>query len=134
LDKVVSSRKETFADTWGVENCGDAPPVQSITVVLLIESLGNLRLVAFRPYIFQINALIAADNRDAEVARANGASGIVRKMICSGRETSNRDMKNKRRIHSAEFKARIALEAVDGLKTVQQLATENGVHPTQVTQ
>ncbi len=43
-------------------------------------------------------------------------------------------MKNKRRIHSAEFKARIALEAVNGLKTVQQIAAENEVHPTQVTQ
>jgi transposase-like protein len=43
-------------------------------------------------------------------------------------------MKNKRRIHSAEFKARIALEALKGLKTVQQIAAENEVHPTQVTQ
>jgi hypothetical protein len=43
-------------------------------------------------------------------------------------------MKNKRRIHTAEFKARIALEAVKGLKTVQQIAEENEVHPTQVTQ
>ena len=43
-------------------------------------------------------------------------------------------MKNKRRIHSAEFKARIALEAIKGLKTVQQIAAENEVHPTQVTQ
>ncbi len=43
-------------------------------------------------------------------------------------------MKNKRRIHSAEFKARIALEALKGLKTVQQIAAENQVHPTQVTQ
>lgn len=43
-------------------------------------------------------------------------------------------MKNKRRIHSAEFKARIALEAIKGLKTLQQIAAENEVHPTQVTQ
>ncbi|NBV86300.1 MAG: transposase [Verrucomicrobia bacterium] len=42
-------------------------------------------------------------------------------------------MKNKRRIHRAEFKARIALEAIKGLKTVQQIAAENEVHPTQVT-
>jgi transposase-like protein len=39
-------------------------------------------------------------------------------------------MKNNRRIHSAEFKARIALEALKGLKTVQQIAAENEVHPT----
>ena len=43
-------------------------------------------------------------------------------------------MKNKRRIHSAEFKARIALEAVKRHETVQQIAAENEVHPTQVTQ
>ena len=43
-------------------------------------------------------------------------------------------MKNKRRNHSAEFKARVALEAIKGLKTVQQIAAENEVHPTQVTQ
>ena len=43
-------------------------------------------------------------------------------------------MKNKRRIHSAEFKARVALEAIKGIKTVQQIAAENELHPTQVTQ
>jgi transposase-like protein len=41
-------------------------------------------------------------------------------------------MKNKRRIHSAKFKARIALEAIKGLKAAQQIAAENEVHPTQV--
>lgn len=43
-------------------------------------------------------------------------------------------MKRERRNHSPEFKARIALEAVRGLKTTQQIAAENGVHPVQVTQ
>ncbi len=43
-------------------------------------------------------------------------------------------MKNKTRIHSAEFKARIALEAVKRHETVQQIAAENEVHPTQVNQ
>ncbi len=36
--------------------------------------------------------------------------------------------------HSAEFKARVALEAIKGLKTVNELATEHGVHPTQIHQ
>ena len=54
--------------------------------------------------------------------------------MCSGREPPNRDMKNKRRIHSAEFKARIALEAVKRHETVQQIAAENEVHPLQVNQ
>jgi transposase-like protein len=43
-------------------------------------------------------------------------------------------MKSKRRNHSAEFKARVALEAIKAIKTVQQIAAENEVHPTQVTQ
>lgn len=43
-------------------------------------------------------------------------------------------MKGKRRKHSAEFKARIAVEAIKGVKTVQQIAAENNVHPVQVTQ
>jgi transposase-like protein len=43
-------------------------------------------------------------------------------------------MNKKRRNHSAEFKARVALEAVKGVKTVQQIAVENHLHPVQVTQ
>ena len=43
-------------------------------------------------------------------------------------------MKQKRRNHSSEFKARIALEAIKGVKTVQQIAAENGLHPVLVTQ
>jgi len=43
-------------------------------------------------------------------------------------------MKQKRRNHSPEFKARVALEAIKGVKTVQQIATENHLHPVQVTQ
>ena len=42
-------------------------------------------------------------------------------------------MKPIRRNHSAEFKARVALEAIKGLKTVQEIAAENHVHPTQIT-
>lgn len=43
-------------------------------------------------------------------------------------------MKRKRRTHSAEFKARVALEALRGAKTVSQIAAENNLHPVQVTQ
>ena len=38
----------------------------------------------------------------------------------------------KRKQHSAQFKARVALEATKGQKTVNQLASEYGVHPTQI--
>lgn len=43
-------------------------------------------------------------------------------------------MKGKRKRHSAQFKAKVAMEALKGLKTVQQIAKENDVHPTQVSQ
>ena len=43
-------------------------------------------------------------------------------------------MKHTRRNHSAEFKARVALDAIKGIKTVQEIAADNQVHPTQVTQ
>ncbi len=41
-------------------------------------------------------------------------------------------MKAKRRRHDATFKARVALEALKGVKTIQQIATEYEVHPVQV--
>jgi transposase len=41
-------------------------------------------------------------------------------------------MKAKRRRHDATFKARVALEALKGIKTIQQIAKEFDVHPVQV--
>ena len=41
-------------------------------------------------------------------------------------------MKESRRKHSPEFKARVALEAVKGEKTIAQLASRFEVHPSQV--
>ena len=38
-----------------------------------------------------------------------------------------------RRSFSAEMKARIALEAIKGQKTTQEIASHYGVHPNQVT-
>jgi putative transposase len=43
-------------------------------------------------------------------------------------------MNYKRRQHSGEFKARVALAAIRGEKTVNELATEYGVHPVQISQ
>jgi transposase-like protein len=42
--------------------------------------------------------------------------------------------KRPRRRHSSAFKARVALEAVKGQKTLNELASEFGVHPVQITQ
>jgi transposase len=41
-------------------------------------------------------------------------------------------MKAKRRRHDPQFKARVALEALKGIKTVQEIAKEYEVHPGQV--
>jgi len=43
-------------------------------------------------------------------------------------------MKNKRRNHSAQFKAKVALAAAKGDKTTAELASEFGVHPNQIAQ
>jgi transposase-like protein len=43
------------------------------------------------------------------------------------------EMSPQRKQYSAEFKARVALEALKGLKTVNELASMYGVHPTQIT-
>ena len=42
-------------------------------------------------------------------------------------------MSTQRKRYSAEFKARVALEALKGHKTVNELASTYGVHPTQIT-
>jgi transposase-like protein len=41
---------------------------------------------------------------------------------------------SKRKIYSKEFKARIALDAVKGQKTVSELVSEYRVHPNQIGQ
>ncbi len=43
-------------------------------------------------------------------------------------------MRNIRKHHSAAFKAKVALEAVKGEKTISQLSSEYGVHPNQIRQ
>lgn len=41
-------------------------------------------------------------------------------------------MGNKRKPHSAEFKAQVAMAALAGGKTLAELASEYGVHPTMI--
>ena len=43
-------------------------------------------------------------------------------------------MKRPRRNHSAEFKARIAREAMRGVETVTEIARKNNLHPVQVSE
>jgi putative transposase len=41
-------------------------------------------------------------------------------------------MKKGKRNHSGEFKARVAIEAIKGIKSTAQLASEFEVHPSQI--
>jgi transposase-like protein len=41
-------------------------------------------------------------------------------------------MKKQRRKHTAEFKARVALEALRGVETISEIAAKYNVHPVQV--
>ena len=43
-------------------------------------------------------------------------------------------MPERRQCHSPEFKAKVALEAIKGIKTAAELASEFQVHPTQISQ
>lgn len=40
----------------------------------------------------------------------------------------------KRKVFTGEQKAKVALEAVKGMKTINEIAQEHGVHPNQVSQ
>ena len=41
---------------------------------------------------------------------------------------------SKRCTHSPEFKARVAMEAISGRKTIQEIAADHAIHPIQVSQ
>ncbi len=41
---------------------------------------------------------------------------------------------NKRKVFTGAQKAKVALEAVRGMKTINEIAQDHGVHPTQVSQ
>jgi putative transposase len=57
-------------------------------------------------------------------------------MLCHGtslEEVGREKMSTPRKRYSAEFKARVALDAIKGHTTVNELASIYGVHPTQIT-
>ncbi|APD47680.1 transposase [Synechococcus sp. SynAce01] len=41
---------------------------------------------------------------------------------------------SKRRTHSPEFKSKVAMEAISGRRTLQEIAADHAVHPIQVSQ
>ena len=50
------------------------------------------------------------------------------------REPNTHPMKAKRKRYDAGFKARVALEALQGEKTIQQIAKDFDLHPVQVSE
>jgi putative transposase len=48
--------------------------------------------------------------------------------------SGDKSMKNKRRNHSSSFKAKVALEAAKGDRTIAELASHYQVHPNQISQ
>jgi len=40
--------------------------------------------------------------------------------------------RKKRKVHSPEFKVKVGLEALRGVKTINEIGQEFGVHPVQV--
>ena len=40
----------------------------------------------------------------------------------------------KRKRYSSKFKATVALEAIRGLRTINEIASEHGIHPNQISQ
>lgn len=43
-------------------------------------------------------------------------------------------MKGMRKQHSADFKAKVAVEAIKGERTLNELSSDYGVHPVQISQ
>jgi transposase-like protein len=54
--------------------------------------------------------------------------------MVTGENVESGVSEKKRKVFSGEFKAKVALEAIRGVKTVNEIAQEFGVHPTQVGQ
>lgn len=50
------------------------------------------------------------------------------------RDTNEMGEKRKRNTYNAEFKAKVGLEAIHGVKTVNEIGQAYGVHPVQVSQ
>jgi transposase-like protein len=62
----------------------------------------------------------------------NWTGNEERRLCQEEKEMGSVEMSTQRKQYSAELKARVALEALKGLKTVNELARTYGVHPTQI--
>lgn len=61
-------------------------------------------------------------------------SGEVKTIQSSSANREQETDMSKRRKHSSELKARVALEAIAGIKTASEIASEYEIHPGQVSQ
>jgi transposase-like protein len=71
--------------------------------------------------------------RNSKPNSSSSSSSSSKSTRRSGGGSSGKS-KSTRRNHSAAFKARIAREALRGVKTISEIAAENDLHPMQVTQ
>ncbi len=66
--------------------------------------------------------------------RSHSPIEILKARLAGATRIETDEMKRKRRHLTAEFKARVAMEALRGIRTINEIAQENELAPTQVTQ
>lgn len=72
--------------------------------------------------------------RNSKQNNNNSSSSSKSTRRSGGGSSGKSKSKSTRRNHSAAFKARIAREALRGVKTISEIAAQNDLHPMQVTQ